>query len=126
MTFKKFIGFGILLWLFLAVIKVAFLKVFSLTNPYYEYVFWLLLVIFTISLSRRLGHINFLEAMLVAVFWFLVNLILDFIITSPFVGFLILGRWQVWVGYALMMLAIFFFHKKRHIQIRHEQEHHHH
>jgi hypothetical protein len=129
MTIKKFFGFAILLWFFLAVVKVVFIKILDLDSRALEYVYWLLMAMFSIALARRLGAISFLEAMLVATFWFLVNVILDFLVTSIAVGFLILSRWEVWVGYAVMLVSIFFFHKKRHIVIRkelaaHHQEHH--
>jgi hypothetical protein len=126
MTLTKFFGYAILLWILLAVIKVVFIKILSLDTQVLEYVYWFLMGMFSISLARRLGPINFLEAMLVAGFWFFVNLILDFILTSPIVGSLILARWEVWVGYAVMILSIFFFHKKRHVVIRKEQAAQHH
>lgn len=125
MTIGKFFGFAFILWGIQAVVKVLFVNVWGLEDPVFEYVYWLLIGVVSIALVRRLGYINFLEAMLVAGFWFLIGLVLDFVITSPIVGFLIAGRWQVWVGYVVMMLAIFFFHKKRHIQVRQEQAAHH-
>lgn len=126
MTFGKFFGFAFLLWLFLAAVKVFFVKMLGLDGGFTEYAYWFFIAIFSIALSRRLGHINFLEAMLVAGFWFLISLVLDFLVTSPLAGSLILSRWQVWVGYLVMALSIFFFHKKRHVHVREQQAAHHH
>jgi hypothetical protein len=125
MTFGKFFGFAFLLWAIQAVVKVLFINGYGLDTQAMEYLYWLLIAIVTIALVRRLGYINYLEAMLVAGFWFFIGLIMDFILTSPILGEIIASRWEVWVGYAVMLLVTFFFHKKRHIQVRKEQAAHH-
>jgi hypothetical protein len=125
MTFKKFVFYGLLLWLLLAVTKYIFISYFDTESFLIESSFGFFVVIFSMAMSRRLGVINFLEAMLVAFVWFVMAILLDFLILTHFIDFAFFSKWFIWLSYLLSILAIFFFHKKRHIEIRKEQAHHH-
>ncbi len=78
----------------------------------------------SIAAVRRLGIINYLESVFAAICWWLFALIFDFLITSAFAGLGMFRDIHLWVGYLVMMLAIFLFHKKRHVQLRHEMNYH--
>jgi len=126
MTAKKFFLFLILQLLLLLGIKLLFFKAFGITDVFMEYAYWALIAVVVVAMARRLGVMNYLEAIFVAVTWFLANLFFDLIITGALLGYSMFTRWQLWVGYLIMMLSIFVFHKKRHVQIRKEQAAHHH
>jgi hypothetical protein len=128
MTFRKFFGLAFLLWFLLFIEKVIFLRVFSFSGWGMSLTYGILLVILTLSCVRRLGIINYLEALLALFVWFAIIVILDYIALSAIMDINYYGTWQIWAGYFAMMLAIFFFHKKRHVAIRRElaEKHGHH
>lgn len=126
MTIKKFFIFLLLQLLLLLAVKLVFFKIFSLSGGFIEYVYWAVLAIVGVALVRRLGVLNYLEAAFVAVVWFLFSLLFDFLVTRRFLGTGMFSLWQLWAGYLILMLAIFSFHKKRHVEIRKEQAKHRH
>lgn len=127
MTIKNFLFISVLQWFLFTLFKVFYFKSWLLFQGVWADVIFILGVIFlTIVLTKRLGVINFLEAIFILFFWFFLDLFSDFIITGVFTGVSIFSKWQLWVGYLAMMVCVFAFHKKRHIHIRKEQAGHHH
>lgn len=124
MTFKKILIITFLEWLVLAVIKIVYFQDTVFFGDWSRYVYWGAILIATTFLVRRLGVLNFLEAGSIAVFWFLAFLFLDFILVSGYLGTEIFAQGVFWVGYLVMMFAVFFFHHKRHIQIRKQHQAH--
>lgn len=122
---KHFLLLGFVLTLVLGAIKFVFYNVLAGDSAVFNYVEWALIVLAAIAAVRRLGIINYLEAIFAAVCWWLFSLIFDFLITSAFAGLEIFRDVHLWIGYLVMMLAIFLFHKKRHVQLRHEMNYHH-
>ncbi len=122
MTFKKVIAFGLILWVLLAVLKYLFLEFPNFGDKLIQLVFELLVVAFSTTVVRRLAVLNFLEAMFIGALWALLVLILDLLITRPLVSLPLFDRWQVWSSYGVLAFSVFFFHKKRHIQIRKQME----
>jgi hypothetical protein len=126
MTIKKIFLFLFLQLIILLAVKLVFFKVFNVTSDGAEYFYWVVLAIVGVALVRRLAVINYLEAAFVALLWFLFNVFFDLIVTARFLGIGMFGKWQLWVGYLVLILSIFFFHRKRHVEIRKEQAAHHH
>lgn len=126
MTFKKVLLITFLEWLFLALAKIVYFQDIIFSGGVSQYAYWGVILIITTFLVRRLGVLNFLEAGSIAVFWFLAFLFLDFILVSGYLGMGIFSQGAFWVGHMCMMFAVFFFHHKRHIQIRKEHAAHHH
>ncbi len=120
MTFGRFFGLGFVLAILLAALKIFYIQIFNADTQAVQYGFWFFTIIITIACVRRMGVINFLESFLLCGFWFIMTIFFDFLITSQIVGFNMFSRLDIWVGYAIMTLSIFLFHKKRHIQIRKE------
>ncbi len=126
MTFKKVLFISFFEWLFLTLLKVVYFQGNFFSGELSQYLYWGAILIVTTFLVRRLGVLNFLEAGAIAVFWFLAFLFLDFILVSGYLGMGMFSQGAFWVGHMCMMFAVFFFHNKRHIQIRKEHAAHHH
>jgi hypothetical protein len=121
MTLKRFFGFLPLQWIFFAVLKIVFFKYLNWDNSGAQYLtYWVLIIIVAVALARRLGVINYLEAILASAVWFGFDVFFDLLFTSGFIGLGIFSKWQYWVGNLVMSLAVFLFHKKRHVEIRKE------
>jgi hypothetical protein len=124
MTFKKVLLITFLEWLFLALAKIVYFQDTIFSGGVSQYAYWGVILIITTFLVRRLGVLNFLEAGSIAVFWFLAFLFLDFILVSGYLGMGIFSQGAFWVGHMVMMFSVFFFHHKRHIQIRKQHQAH--
>lgn len=125
MTPKHFLILGFALAIVLGLIKIVFYNILTGDSQAFYSTEWVLIALAAIAAVRRLGLINYLEAIFSAIVWWLFALIFDFLITSAFVGLGMFRDVHLWVGYLVMALAIFLFHKKRHIQLRHEMKYHH-
>lgn len=121
MTYKKLFGFGLLLTAVLVILKIIFFGYFTWTESFNSHVlYWLVVWVLSTALVRRLGVITMLEAVVVMVLWLILELIGDSAIAGPLVGWRILIDPNFALGYLFMPLAIFLFHKKRHV-VRREQ-----
>ncbi|MCL5666803.1 MAG: hypothetical protein M1383_03470 [Patescibacteria group bacterium] len=125
MTFKKLAIYTFWQLFLLIALKVLFFKYWGFNNSLFSFYYWIAVMVITAAAVRRLGVINFLESMFVAIFWFLLDLFFDLLITSLFTGFALFSYYQFWTGYFVFLVMIFLAHKKRHIAIRHEQAKHH-
>lgn len=124
MTLKSFFFITLLQWAAMLLLRFFYFKGnFGEGNIEY-YIYFFLIAFFTLVLVRRVGTINFLEAIFICFFWFCAFVFLDLIVTSAFLGVDIFKNWGFWVGYLIMVLVAFLFHKKRHVQIRKEQHKH--
>ncbi len=125
MTFTRFFGFGFLLWLLLAVGKALFLNVLNLDSLWLQFLYAVFVFVVAVACTRRLGVINYLEGAMVAILWTVGVLLGDVIFLWA------IFRWEIfvhlvsWIGYLLTVIAIFLFHKKRHVQVRKELAEHH-
>lgn len=125
MTFSKFFGFGVLVAVGTGLLTVVFDKYLNLNSSINNYVLWFVIVVFTTACVRRLGVINFLEGILTACVWLFFRMFFDILVTAPLLGLGIYKTVQLWVSYALIVVVIFFLHKKRHVHIRKELKKHH-
>lgn len=120
MTFSKFFLILFLQAAVFIIIRLFFFNVTGFENWLYGFLYYALVFILSLAFARRLGVINYLEAIFVCIFWFFTNLFSDLLFTSNFLGTSMFTQRQLWLGYLAMLLAVFFFHKKRHVQIRKE------
>ncbi len=118
MAFSKLFGFGGFLTIILVVLKLIAFQFFDLKLLVVSMLFGLVVLILTVACTRRLGVINYLEAMLAAGLWFIMILFMDLIVTGPIVGYSIFKTLLLWLSYLLGIIIVLLFHKKRHIDIR--------
>lgn len=107
------------------VLKFIFFTAFNYQDIYWEFLYWAACAVIAAALVRRLGVINFLEAIFAAGFWFVGDLFLDFFIILPLSGLSIFRTPALWGGYLTMVLFVFFMHKKRHVHLRKQLHGHH-
>jgi len=88
------------------------------------WLFWFTVFIIYTAIIRRMGTLNYLEAGLISFCWTVVNIALDFFITKAIVSEKMFSTGQYWVGAFALVLAVFFFHRKRHVEIRKAKAHH--
>lgn len=126
MTVRKFITISFLQWVVLFPLKIFYFKG-SFGEGIVAQVWYLAITAFIVLvLVRRIGVITYLEAIFLAIFWFLADLFLELLITASISGVGMFKSLALWLGYLVLMLTVFLFHKKRHIQVRKEQHAHHH
>jgi|SRR3989344_1619370 len=126
MHFGKVTILGLLLWLLVLADKYIFFEILAFTAAWQAWIYYILLVIFARVISRRLGVINFLEAIFAALIWLLMILVLDSLIAKPLMSADVFRSSNYWWSYLAILIAVFFLHKKRHIQVRkllHEKHH---
>ena len=126
MNIGKIAILGIILWVFLLLEKYLFFQILGFSSAWQPWVYYILIIISVRIISRRIGVINFLEAIFIALIWLLMILLLDSFIGKRFLSEEIFRFNHYWWAYFTVFWAVFFLHKKRHIQIRKEQAAHHH
>ncbi|MCC7356810.1 MAG: hypothetical protein IT410_04350 [Candidatus Doudnabacteria bacterium] len=75
-------------------------------------------MVFTVASVRRVGIINYLESVVVIIFWLSFGLIFDIFAIGLGYGLEPYTHITFWLMYPLLLLTIFLFHKKRHVDIR--------
>jgi succinate-acetate transporter protein len=117
----KLFGYGIVFAILTGLLRLLAANVFNTSNIAVDAVLWVVLVVIAVATSRRLGVINYLEAMVTAVLWLVFSLTFDALCIARFITPSLWQRTETYVGYAVGMLAIFLFHQKRHVAIRRER-----
>ncbi len=125
MTVDRFIVLSFIHWLLLFILKLFYFNSLFGSQLFADIVFLVLTAAVAAAVVRRFGHISFLEVIFCSIMWVGGDLLLDLLVTSNFTGAGMFKFWQLWVSYAVLFLALIFFHKKRHIYIRREQAAHH-
>ena len=120
MTFKRLFGLSFLLWLMVAAVDFMAFKYLSLDLVVVKLALAVLVIVLATAVARRLGVLNYFEAMLFAIFWLIISFFLDLLIMPTILGFNFFTRWEVWASFGLVMFSAVAFHKKRHVQIRRE------
>ena len=121
MTAKKFYFYSFLQWVIFTALKLWFFKYEIFSNPgVQQTVFWIITGVIAVAIIRRVGILNYMEVLFAMVFWTAGDAFLDLLITSSFTGSEIFSRVDYWAGFLVMDVAIFIFHKKRHVHVRHE------
>ena len=118
MTSGKLIGYGVVLSLILTTLKLFFYRFLNTESVIILIVIYLLLMVLTIASVRRVGIINYLESVVVIIFWLSFGLIFDIFAIGFGYGLEPYTHITFWLMYPLLLLTIFLFHKKRHVDIR--------
>lgn len=100
------------------IVKLVFINILDINRFLVVCTFWLIIALIAIASCRRFGVINYLESFVIIVAWLVVTLLTDVIFLTPFTGFGIYYHLYLWVSYLVVSVAVFVFHKKRHIEIR--------
>ena len=121
MNRKNFLLLFFIEWLLTALVKVWLLNNFVFANAgLQELFFWFLILIISAWVVKRFGIITFFEMGLIMFVWTVFGLFLDLIFTSKFTGLGIFFSRTLWAGYGVMLAAVFIFHKKKHLHMRHK------
>lgn len=121
MTGKKFLLYSFLQLIIFTLLKIWFFNSQIFANSGIQQIaFWAVLVVISAALIRRMGIMNYLESFFTIIVWFLAGMLLDLIITSAYTGLGIFYRKDYWAGFLVMAIAVFLFHKKRHVYLRHD------
>jgi general stress protein CsbA len=98
--------------------KLLFINVLNVDNALIRYGMWVAIALIAIAIVRRMGVLNYLENIFLIVVWLITSLTVDFLITTSFTGREVYGTWYFWLTYLVMILAMFIFHKKSHVELR--------
>jgi hypothetical protein len=101
--------------------KVFFIGSLNMDNLVVVVLFYTALVLETIVVVRRMGVLNYIEAFFLAFVWLFTLLVVDFIVTSNWIGRDIYTTLNYWLTYLVIILALLIFHKKLHVQVRKSQ-----
>lgn len=99
------------------VMKVIIFGVLSPLNLIILMVIWIAVVAITTAIVRRLGTLNYAEAILLAVVWLLFSLLIDAVLVSRIIGGGLLSNWNYWGTQAVITVSVLLFHKKIHTKI---------
>ena len=102
----------------LVILKVIFFGSLNVELLSILILYYLLLAASAIALVRRFGPINYFEAFLAMILWLILSLATDYLITVPIVGKEAYSDIHFWISYPVVLLAILFFHKKQHVEMR--------
>ena len=121
MSAHKFLILSFLQWVLFILLKtwVFHYKIFS-TSGMEGIVFWSATIVITAALVRRLGVINYMEAIFIMFLWTIADAFSDLVITSVITGLDIFSNPNYWYGLGIMNVVIFLVHKKRHVHVRNE------
>ena len=121
MTSKKLYSYFLVQYVILALFKLWFFNNVIFPNAgFQQIVFWIIAAITGAALVRRFGIINFFESFFIIFVWILGDIILDALITRRFIAVPIFSTVEYWFGLLILGLSVFLFHKKKHIQVRHD------
>jgi hypothetical protein len=101
--------------------KVFFVVALDSSNIYLTYVMWFLVAVWSTAFTRRLGILNYVESIFVAALWTIGSLVLDYLIVVTLVGPDVYRHLLLWISYLIIILVVFLFHKKRHVEIRRQK-----
>lgn len=77
-----------------------------------------ILIIIVIATVRRMGILNYFESIFLSIFWLVISLLVDLVITTYFTGREVYTNGYFWLSYLIITLAVFIFHKKVHVEAR--------
>lgn len=118
MTIGKLFFGTILSQILFVISKVLFINVLNIDATLIRLALLLVTVLITTAVVRRLGILNYLESFFLIILWLIITLIVDLIITTAITGREVYTTWYFWANYFVMLLSLFLFHKKAHIQMR--------
>lgn len=104
--------------IFFVITKVIFINYLNFDNTIIFWLFFVLLTVETIAIVRRMGILNLFESIFLAAIWLIVSLLTDLVVTANLIGYDIYKHIYFWATYLVIILALFIFHKKAHIEAR--------
>ncbi len=111
--------FGTLIGQILFVItKVFFFNYLNIDLLPVKIAYFLALIIISIAVVRRMGILNYLESVFLAVVWAVALLITDFVITASLIGGDMFTDFYYWISNLAIVLSVIVFHKALHVQVR--------
>jgi len=112
MNYKKLFGYGVAVWA-TAYIVATVLMIYGLFDNVIAKAILVLIVASAAYLAgRNINSDSIISVLKYSVVWLIMALILDAIITVPFTGWGLFTQWNVWVGYAVILLVPLFAIKK--------------
>jgi len=109
MTYLKRIGFGAIIWAAIFV-AISILIALKATSPWISYplgwiiTIWLGWYFAKVSQVKGTGN-----GILTGVLFVIPALVLDYFVTTRYTGMGLFGAWNIWVGYALLILVPTFY-----------------
>ncbi len=98
--------------------KVIFIHYLNIDNFFIQLMFFLVLIILTTAVVRRMGILNYLECFFLSTVWVVVMLLVDMAVTSTLIGREMYHHIYYWLSYLMIVLSVIFFHKALHVQVR--------
>ena len=80
--------------------------------------YFIVIALITIAIVRRFGPLNYLEAFLMMFIWFVVGIFVDIVVVVSLVSTDLYTNWLFWATQPAVLLTIFRFHKKLHVEAR--------
>jgi hypothetical protein len=99
-------------------IKIAFIGSLDLDSWLVWVIFFGALAIAAIATVRRMGVLNYIESFFLVSFWFITSLVVDYVITTKFIGYDIYKTWSYWLTHLVIIVIVILFHKKLHVEVR--------
>ncbi len=105
MNYKKLFGYGAAVWATAFIISTA-LMIYGMFNNVIAKAVLVLIVAGAVYLAGRGLNLDSVVSILkYSAVWFLMAVILDAIITVPFTGWGLFTQWNIWLGYAVILLV---------------------
>ena len=98
--------------------KIVFIDYLNFDSAIIFWLFFILIIVETIAVVRRMGVLNLFESLFLSGVWLVVSLLVDLVITTSVLGRESYSHIYFWLTYVLMVVVIMGFHKKAHIEAR--------
>ena len=98
--------------------KVIFINYLDIDNLVVKILFFVVLIMITTAVIRRMGVINYLECFFTAIVWLIIMILVDMAITSALIGREMYHHVYFWLSYLAVVLSVILFHKALHVEVR--------
>lgn len=99
-------------------LKVIFFKYLNIDLWPILILYYLILAAIAIAVVRRLGVLNYFEAILLTIIWLVLNILIDLLLTQAIIAGGVFSNLHFWISYLVLPMAMLIFHKKQHVQTR--------
>lgn len=98
--------------------KIFFINSLNIESWVVMIIFFVVISLITIAVSRRMGTLNYFEGFFLIAVWLITSLIVDYVITTAFTGKDVYTTLYWWLSYLVMGVVLLVFHKKLHVEVR--------
>ncbi len=98
--------------------KVIFINYLDIDNLVVKILFFVVLIMITTAVIRRMGVINYLECFFTAIVWLIIMILVDMAVTSVLIGREMYHHVYFWLSYLAVVLSVILFHKALHVEVR--------